>query len=64
MLFGVFFVTVDRGSAAAGDGVLWVTLGIQVGALPVTLLTALLTKLAAQAASGSRKGLSCSRWAC
>src|SRR5262245_26854402 len=43
MLFGGFFVTVDRGSAAAGDGVLWVTLGIQVGALPVTLLTALLT---------------------
>jgi drug/metabolite transporter (DMT)-like permease len=43
MLFGAFFVAVDRGSAAAGDGVLWVTLGIQVGALPVTLLTALLT---------------------
>ena len=44
LLFGTFFfVAVDRGSAAAGDGVLWVTLGIQVGALPVTLLTALLT---------------------
>ena len=43
MLFGTFFVAVDRGSAAAGDGVLWVTLGIQVGALPVTLVTALST---------------------
>jgi drug/metabolite transporter (DMT)-like permease len=43
MLFGAFFVAVDRGSAAAGDGVLWVTLGIQVGALPVTLLAALFT---------------------
>jgi drug/metabolite transporter (DMT)-like permease len=43
MLFGAFFVAVDRGSAAAGDGVLWVTLGIQVGALPVTLLAALIT---------------------
>jgi drug/metabolite transporter (DMT)-like permease len=41
MLFGTFFVVVDRGSAAAGDGVLWVALGIQLGALPITLLTAL-----------------------
>jgi drug/metabolite transporter (DMT)-like permease len=41
MLFGTFFLTVDRGSAAAGAGVLWVTLGIQLGALPITLLTAL-----------------------
>jgi hypothetical protein len=41
MLFGTFFVVVDRGSAAAGDGVLWVALGIQFGALPITLLTAL-----------------------
>jgi drug/metabolite transporter (DMT)-like permease len=48
-LFGTFFVSVDRGSAAAGDGVLWVTLGIQVGALPVMLLTAL--------ATGGLKGL-------
>jgi drug/metabolite transporter (DMT)-like permease len=43
MLFGTFFVAVDRGSATAGDGVLWVTLGIQVGALPVTLLGVLWT---------------------
>jgi hypothetical protein len=42
VLFGTFFVTVDRGSAAAGEGVLWVALGIQIGALPITLLTVLL----------------------
>jgi drug/metabolite transporter (DMT)-like permease len=41
MLFGAFFLVVDRGSAAAGDGVLWVALGIQLGALPITLLTVL-----------------------
>jgi hypothetical protein len=41
VLFGAFFLVVDRGSAAAGDGVLWVTLGIQLGALPITLLAAL-----------------------
>lgn len=41
VLFGTFLLVVDRGSAAAGGGVLWVTLGIQLGALPITLLTAL-----------------------
>jgi drug/metabolite transporter (DMT)-like permease len=41
VLFGIFFLVVDRGSAAAGDGVLWVALGIQFGALPITLLAAL-----------------------
>jgi drug/metabolite transporter (DMT)-like permease len=41
ILFGAFFLVVDRGSAAAGDGVLWVVLGIQLGALPITLLTVL-----------------------
>jgi drug/metabolite transporter (DMT)-like permease len=41
ILFGAFFLVVDRGSAAAGDGVLWVALGIQLGALPITLLTVL-----------------------
>ncbi len=41
LLFGAFFLVVDRGSAAAGDGVLWVALGIQLGALPITLLTVL-----------------------
>jgi drug/metabolite transporter (DMT)-like permease len=41
MLFGAFFLVVDRGSAAAGDGVLWVALGIQLGALPIALPVAL-----------------------
>jgi drug/metabolite transporter (DMT)-like permease len=41
MLFGSFFLVVDRGSAAAGDGVLWVALGIQLGALPIALPVAL-----------------------
>jgi hypothetical protein len=41
MLVGAFFLVVDRGSAVAGDGVLWVALGIQLGALPITLLTVL-----------------------
>jgi drug/metabolite transporter (DMT)-like permease len=41
VLFGAFFLVVDRGSAAAGDGVLWVALGIQLGALPIALPVAL-----------------------
>jgi drug/metabolite transporter (DMT)-like permease len=41
VLFGGFFLVVDRGSVAAGGGVLWVTVGIQLGALPITLLAAL-----------------------
>jgi drug/metabolite transporter (DMT)-like permease len=41
VLFGAFFLVVDRGSAAAGAGVLWVALGIQLGALPVALVAAL-----------------------
>jgi drug/metabolite transporter (DMT)-like permease len=41
LLFGAFFVVVDRGSPAAGTGVLWVALGIQLGALPIGLLAAL-----------------------
>ena len=39
--FGLFFVGIDRGGEAAGGGVLWVALGIQVGALPTTLVGAL-----------------------
>jgi len=39
--FGLFFVGVDRGGEAAGGGVLWVALGVQVGALPTTLAGAL-----------------------
>jgi drug/metabolite transporter (DMT)-like permease len=49
VLFGTFFLVVDRGSAAAGDGVLWVALGIQLGALPIALLAAL--------SSGGLRGL-------
>ena len=41
VLFGLFFVGVDEGSAAAGGGVLWVALGVQLGALPTTLPSAL-----------------------
>jgi drug/metabolite transporter (DMT)-like permease len=39
--FGLFFVGVDLGGAAAGGSVLWVALGVQVGALPTTLVGAL-----------------------
>ena len=39
--FGLFFVGVDLGGAAAGGSVLWVALGVQVGALPTTLAGAL-----------------------
>ena len=35
--FRLFFVGVDRGGGAAGGSVLWVALGVQVGALPTTL---------------------------
>ena len=41
VLFGLFFVGVDRGGVAAGGSVLWVALGVQVGALPTTLAGAL-----------------------
>ena len=41
VLFGLFFVLVDLGSGAAGGGVLWVALGVQLGALPTTLAGAL-----------------------
>ncbi|CAA9507937.1 MAG: hypothetical protein AVDCRST_MAG12-3062 [uncultured Rubrobacteraceae bacterium] len=34
--FGAFFILVDRGTAAAGDGVLWVSVGVQVGAVLTT----------------------------
>jgi drug/metabolite transporter (DMT)-like permease len=40
VLFGLFFVGVDRGGAAGGS-VLWVALGVQLGALPTTLAGAL-----------------------
>ena len=41
VLFGLFFVGVDQGGAAAGGSILWVALGIQLGALPTTLAGAL-----------------------
>jgi drug/metabolite transporter (DMT)-like permease len=41
VLFGLFFVAVDLGGAAAGGSVLWVALGVQLGALPTTLAGAL-----------------------
>ena len=41
LAFGLFFVGVDLGGAAAGGSVLWVALGVQVGALPTTLVGAL-----------------------
>ena len=37
VLFGLFFVAVDLGGEAAGGSVLWVALGVQLGALPTTL---------------------------
>jgi drug/metabolite transporter (DMT)-like permease len=41
VLFGLFFLAVDLGGGAAGGSVLWVALGVQVGALPTTLAGAL-----------------------
>lgn len=39
--FGVFFILVNQGSFIAGEGVLWVVLGVQVGTLPTSLMSAL-----------------------
>jgi drug/metabolite transporter (DMT)-like permease len=44
VLFGLFFVAVDLGGGAAGGSVLWVALGVQLGALPTTLIGALRSK--------------------
>jgi hypothetical protein len=41
LALGTFFVAVDLGGEAAGGGVLWVALGVQLGALPTTLAGAL-----------------------
>ena len=35
--FGAFFILVDRGTAVAGGGVLWVSVGVQVGAVLTTV---------------------------
>jgi drug/metabolite transporter (DMT)-like permease len=40
VLFGLFFIAVDLGGEAAGGGVLWVALGVQLGALPTALVGA------------------------
>jgi drug/metabolite transporter (DMT)-like permease len=44
VLFGLFFIGVDQGGVAAGGSVLWVALGVQLGALPTTLVGALATR--------------------
>jgi hypothetical protein len=61
VLFGLFFVGVDLGGEAAGGSVLWVALGVQLGALPTTLGGAL--RLRAGGASASTTGPCCCRWA-
>jgi len=60
VLFGLFFVAVDLGGEAAGGSVLWVALGVQLGALPTTLGGAL--RLRAGGASASTTGLCWCRW--
>lgn len=42
--FGAFFVLLDRGSAAAEGGELWATLGVQLGAFPTILVSALVVR--------------------
>jgi hypothetical protein len=37
VLFGLFFIAVDLGGEAAEGSVLWVALGVQLGALPTSL---------------------------
>ena len=49
VLFGLFFVGIDLGAGTAGESVLWVALGVQLGALPTTLVGALRSR--------SRRGL-------
>ncbi len=41
VLFGLFFIGLDLGGGTAGESVLWVALGVQLGALPTTLVGAL-----------------------
>jgi uncharacterized membrane protein len=60
VLFGLFFVGVDLGGEAAGGSVLWVALGVQLGALPTTLAGAL--RVRAGGASASTTGPCCCRW--
>lgn len=43
--FGAFFILLDQGTAVAGGGVLWVSVGVEVGALVTTLGFAALSGL-------------------
>lgn len=43
--FGAFFILLDRGTAVAGGGVLWVSVGVEVGALVTTVGFAALSGL-------------------
>jgi hypothetical protein len=62
VLFGLFFVLVDLGGVAAGGSVLWVALGIQLGALPTTLAGR--WARGGGGASGSTTRPCCGRWSC
>lgn len=42
--FGTFFLLLDRGSSAAEGGELWATLGVQLGAFPTILGSALMIR--------------------
>jgi drug/metabolite transporter (DMT)-like permease len=44
LCFGSFFVLLDRGTAAADASVLWVALGVDVGAIPTTVGVALFSR--------------------
>jgi len=45
LAFGGYFVLVDRASATAATGVLWVTFGVQVGTLPLAVASAFYERL-------------------
>jgi drug/metabolite transporter (DMT)-like permease len=44
LCFGLFFVLLDRGTAAADASVLWVALGVNAGAIPTTVGIALFSR--------------------
>jgi drug/metabolite transporter (DMT)-like permease len=44
LCFGLFFVLLDRGTAAADASVLWVALGVDAGAIPTTVGIALFSR--------------------
>jgi len=61
VLFGLFFVGVDRGGEAAGGSVLWVALGVQSAPCPPPWPG---PSAAGAAASASTTGPCCGRWGC